>query len=116
MAQIWSRLGAKVTVVEYLDRILPRIHGEIAKSVQRLLARQGVGFTLNTAVGAIVADGGTARIKTENRSSGVVETLEADEVLVAIGRRPRTAGRGLEALGLQRDVFSPLIAAAPLSP
>ena len=103
LGQIWSRLGAKVTVVEYLDRILPGIDGEIAKSAQRLLARQGVGFTLNTAVGAIVADGGTARIKTENRSSGTVETLEADAVLVAIGRRPRTAGLGVEALGLQRD-------------
>ena len=103
LGQIWSRLGAKVTVVEYLDRILPGIDGELAKNAQRLLARQGIGFKLNTAVKSVTCAAETATVAIENRASGSVETLEADAVLVAIGRRPHTGGLGLEALGIQRD-------------
>ncbi|MCT7664280.1 dihydrolipoyl dehydrogenase [Shinella kummerowiae] len=103
LGQIWSRVGSKVTVVEYLDRILPGIDGEVAKTAQRILARHGTGFKLNTAVKAVTRTGETAAVEIENRTSGSVETLEADAVLVAIGRRPRSAGLGLEALGVQRD-------------
>jgi len=103
IGQIWSRLGAKVTVVEYLDRILPGIDGELARSAQRILARQGIDFTLNTSVKAIVRDGEVASVEIENRGSGALETLAADAVLVAIGRRPHTAGLGLEALGVRQD-------------
>lgn len=103
LGQIWSRLGTKVTVVEYLDRILPGIDGELTKNAQRLLARHGIGFKLNTAVKAAICAGETVSVEIENRASGSVETLEADAVLVAIGRRPRTGGLGLEALGVQRD-------------
>lgn len=103
LGQIWSRLGAKVTVVEYLDRILPGIDGELAKNAQRLLARNGIGFKLSAAVKAVARTGGTAAIEIENRGSGSLETLEADAVLVAIGRRPRTGGLGLETLGVRLD-------------
>jgi dihydrolipoamide dehydrogenase len=103
LGQIWSRLGSKVTVVEYLDRILPGIDGEVAKTAQRILARHGIGFKLNTAVKAVTRTGETAAVEIESRASGNGETLEADAVLVAIGRRPRSAGLGLEALGVQRD-------------
>ncbi|UDF32640.1 UNVERIFIED_ORG: dihydrolipoyl dehydrogenase (plasmid) [Roseateles sp. XES5] len=103
LGQIWSRLGARVTVVEYLDRILPGIDGELAKNAQRLLARHGIGFKLNTAVTSVTHAGETVAVEIENRASGSRETLEADAVLVAIGRRPYTGGLGLEALGVQRD-------------
>jgi dihydrolipoamide dehydrogenase len=103
IGQIWSRLGAKVTVVEYLDRILPGIDGELARNAQRILARQGIGFTLNAAVKTIARDGEAASVEIETRGSGELETLAADAVLVAIGRRPHTAGLGLEALGVRQD-------------
>ncbi len=103
IGQIWSRLGTQVTVVEYVDRILPGIDGEIAKAAQRIFSRHGIGFKLNAAVKTVRAAGATARIEIENRSSGAVEILEADAVLVAIGRRPRTAGLGLESLGVKLD-------------
>lgn len=101
IGQIWSRLGARVIIVEYLDRILPGIDGEIAKTAQRTLARQAIGFMLNVAVKAIVRSGETAEVEVESRVTGSVETLEADAALVAIGRRPQTRGLGLEALGVQ---------------
>lgn len=103
IGQIWSRLGSQVTVVEYVDRILPGIDGEIAKAAQRIFSRHGIGFKLNAAVKTVAAAGATARIEIENRSSGAVEILEADAVLVAIGRRPRTGGLGLESLGVKLD-------------
>jgi dihydrolipoamide dehydrogenase len=103
IGQIWSRLGAKVTVVEYLDRILPGMDGETAKNAQRIFARQGIGFMLNAAVEAVVDNGETAEIKIKSRASGKVEKLQADAVLVAIGRKPHTGGLGLEALRVRRD-------------
>ncbi len=103
LGQIWSRLGAKVTVVEYLDRILPGADGEIAKTAQRLLQRQGLAFQLGRKVMSVTQTGGKASITLERRDKGTTETLEADAVLVAIGRRPRTAGLGLEALGVALD-------------
>ncbi len=103
IGQIWSRLGSQVTVVEYVDRILPGIDGEIAKAAQRIFSRQCIGFKLNAAVKTVTAAGATARIEIENRSSGAVEILEADAVLVAIGRRPRTGDLGLESLGVKVD-------------
>ena len=103
IGQIWSRLGAKVTIVEYADRILPGIDGEVARNAQRIFSRHGIGFKLNAAVKTVTATGKTAEIEIENRSSGTVETLEADAVLVAIGRRPQTGGLGLETLGIRLD-------------
>ncbi|KAB2884316.1 MAG: dihydrolipoyl dehydrogenase [Albidovulum sp.] len=102
LGQVWARLGAKVTVVEYLDRILPGADGEIAKTAQRLLQRQGLAFQLGRKA-SVQRTGDKAKVTLERRDTGAVETLEADAVLVAIGRRPRTAGLGLEALGLALD-------------
>jgi len=103
LGQVWARLGAKVTVIEYLDRILPGADGEIAKTAQRLLQRQGLAFQLGRKVNAVVRDGAMASLTIERRDNGETDTLEADAVLVAIGRRPRTAGLGLEALGVALD-------------
>ena len=102
LGQVWARLGAKVTVVEYLDRILPGADGEIAKTAQRLLQRQGLAFQLGRKA-SVQRTGDKAKVTLERRDTGAVETLEADAVLVAIGRRPRTAGLGLEALGVALD-------------
>ena len=103
LGQVWARLGAKVTVVEYLDRILPGADGEIAKTAQRLLQRQGLAFQLGRKVASVTRDGARAAVTVERRDNGAVETIDADAVLVAIGRRPRTAGLGLESLGVAMD-------------
>ena len=103
LGQVWARLGAKVTVVEYLDRILPGADGEIAKTAQRLLSRQGLAFQLGRKVSAVTRKGAQAVVELERRDNGAAETIEADAVLVAIGRRPRTAGLGLETLGVAID-------------
>ncbi len=102
LGQVWSRLGARVTVVEYLDRILPGADGEIAKTAQRLLQRQGLAFQLRRKA-SVAREGAKAVVTLERRDTGATETLEADAVLVAIGRRPRTSGLGLEALGVTLD-------------
>lgn len=103
LGQVWARLGAKVTVVEYLDRILPGADGEIAKTAQRLLQRQGLAFQLGRKVASVTREGARAAVAVERRDNGAVETIDADAVLVAIGRRPRTAGLGLDALGVALD-------------
>ena len=103
LGQVWARLGAKVTVVEYLDRILPGADGEIAKTAQRLLQRQGLAFQLGRKVASVARDGARATLTVERRDTGAVDTIDADAVLVAIGRRPRTAGLGLDALGVTLD-------------
>jgi dihydrolipoamide dehydrogenase len=103
LGSVWSRLGAQVTVVEFLDRILPGMDGEIAKQAQRVLAKQGLKFRLGMKVtGAKSSKAGVA-LTAEPVKGGSAETIEADRVLVAIGRRPYTAGLGLEALGVKQD-------------
>lgn len=100
LGQVWARLGAKVTVVEYLDRILPGIDGEIAKLAQRALSKRGLKFQLGRAVTS-VETGDSGLILTMDRvGKDTQETIEADKVLVAIGRRPVTRGLGLEDLGV----------------
>jgi dihydrolipoamide dehydrogenase len=98
---VWKRLGAKVTVVEFLPRILPIADGEIAATVQKLLTKQGIEFHLNTKVtGALFSsDGKTVRV-TAVGPEGKEESFEGDRVLVAVGRRPYTVGLGLEAVGV----------------
>lgn len=100
LGQVWSRLGSKVTVVEYLDRILPGIDGDIAKLSQRALSKRGVKFQLSRALKSITK-GDTALALTLDRvGKDKQETLEADKVLIAIGRRPVTRGLNLEDLGV----------------
>ncbi len=104
MGSVWQRLGAQVTVVEFLDRILPGMDGEVSKQMQRILGRQGMTFRLSTKVtGATLTEGGVALSVAPAQGDGAAETLEADIVLVAIGRRPYTEGLGLEEAGVQRD-------------
>ena len=103
LGSVWSRLGADVQVVEFLDRILPGMDLEIAKQAQRVLQRQGLGFRLGSRVRSAEPAGSGLRVAVAGRDGGAEESLEADVVLVAIGRRPYLEGLGLDALGVERD-------------
>ncbi|CAD6505054.1 BgTH12-00553 [Blumeria graminis f. sp. triticale] len=104
MGSVWSRLGAKVSVVEYLSQIGgPGMDAEISKSVQKIFKKQGIEFKLNTKVIGGDASGEKVKLMVEAAKGGKPETLSADVVLVAIGRRPYTAGLGLENIGLETD-------------
>jgi dihydrolipoamide dehydrogenase len=100
LGSVWRRLGAEVTVVEFLDRILQGMDGEIAKSFQRIMEKQGVKFRLGHKVAKVEKAGAGAAVQIEPAAGGKAETLAADVVLIAIGRRAYTAGLGLEALGV----------------
>ncbi len=103
MGSVWQRLGAKVTVVEFLDRILPGMDGEVSKQMQRILGKQGMAFKLGMKVtGARTARKGVD-VTIEPAKGGAAETLTADVVLVAIGRKPYVEGLGLEEAGVALD-------------
>lgn len=103
MGSVWLRLGAKVTVVEFLDRIVPGMDGELGKTFQRTLKKQGMTFRLSTKVtGAKTAKSGVS-LTVEPAAGGDTETLEADVVLVAIGRRAYSEGLGLAGAGVALD-------------
>ena len=103
LGSVWRRLGAEVTVVEYLDRICPGIDEETAKTLQRSLAKQGMAFKLGSKVSQATASAGGVSLTLEPAAGGEAQALQADYVLVAIGRRPYTKGLGLETVGLQTD-------------
>jgi dihydrolipoamide dehydrogenase len=103
LGSVWNRLGAKVTVVEYLDRALPLHDGEISKQAQRIFEKQGIVFKLATKVTAAKLGKGNVTLTTEPAAGGDKSELIADVVLVAIGRRPYTDGLGLAALGVVMD-------------
>ncbi|MGB7076571.1 MAG: FAD-dependent oxidoreductase, partial [Xanthobacteraceae bacterium] len=103
LGSVWRRLGAEVTIVEFLDHILPGIDREIANQFHRMLQKQGLTFKLSSKVAAVDASGPTLKVRVEPAAGGAAETLEADVVLVAIGRVPYTEGLGLEALGVKKD-------------
>ena len=103
LGSVWHRLGAKVTVVEFLDRILPGMDGEIARQFQRILEKQGFVFRLGARVTGVDTSGKTLAAKVEPASGGAAETLEADVVLVCIGRVPYTDGLGLKEAGVVLD-------------
>lgn len=103
IGSVWKRLGATVTVVEYLDRILPGMDGEVARQFQRILEKQGFAFQLATKVTKVDVDRKRAVVTVEPAAGGEAKTLEADIVLVAIGRRPNTEGLGLEAAGVATE-------------
>jgi dihydrolipoamide dehydrogenase len=103
MGSVWQRLGAKVTVVEFLDRIMPGMDGEVSKQMKRILTKQGMAFKLSTKVtGAKIGPKGVA-LTLEAAAGGAAETLETDIVLVAVGRRPYTDGLGLKEAGVALD-------------
>ena len=101
MGSVYARLGTQVTVVEYLDAITPGMDGEVAKAFQKILTKQGLKFILGAAVQGVEATGTGAKVTFKSRQTEAVETLETDVVLVATGRKPYTAGLGLEALGVE---------------
>ncbi|UEM20373.1 dihydrolipoyl dehydrogenase [Skermanella mucosa] len=101
MASVWGRLGAEVTVIEFLDRILPGMDGEVSKQMQRILGKQGMTFKLNTKVTAAAVGNEGVTLTVEPSKGGDAQQIEADVVLVAIGRRPYTAGLGLEEIGVE---------------
>ena len=103
LGSVWRRLGAQVIVVEFLDRILPGMDGEVAKQFQRLLEKQGFAFKLGAKVTGIDSSGATLKVQVEPAAGGVAETLDADVVLVAIGRVPHTEGLGLKEAGVALD-------------
>ena len=103
LGSVWRRLGSEVTVVEFLDRILPGLDGEVARQSQRILTRQGMAFRLSSKVASVDKSGRTLKVSIEPAAGGAAEVLEADVVLVSIGRRPFTDGLGLDEAGVKRD-------------
>ncbi|KAA1058094.1 dihydrolipoyl dehydrogenase [Azospirillum argentinense] len=103
LGSVWGRLGAQVTVVEFLDRILPTMDGEVSKQMQRILGKQGMTFKLGSKVtGAKITNTGVT-LSVEPAAGGTAEEIEADVVLVAIGRRAYTNGLGLDTVGVEMD-------------
>ncbi len=103
LGSVWRRLGSEVTVVEYLDRILPGMDGDIARSFQRILTKQGLVFKLASKVTGVSKSGASLSVILEPAAGGKAETFAADAVLVAVGRVPYTKGLGLEAAGIAID-------------
>jgi dihydrolipoamide dehydrogenase len=103
LGSVWRRLGAKVTVVEFLDRITPGLDGEVAKAFQRILTKQGIAFRLSSKVTGATVKGDVVDLTFEPVAGGAAETIQADRVLLAIGRQPVTDGLGLEAAGVAVD-------------
>jgi dihydrolipoamide dehydrogenase len=103
MGSVWRRLGAEVTVVEFLDRLVPGVDKEIASTFQRILKKQKMKFKMSTKVVASRKEGGKVVLDVEAAKGGKPESLKADIVLVATGRRPYTDGLGLPAAGVKMD-------------
>ena len=103
LGSVWRRLGAEVTVIEFLDRILPGMDGEVARQFQRMLQKQGFAFHLGHKVTKIETSGGGVKAVIEPTAGGEAKALEAEVALIAIGRRPFTENLGLEAQGVVMD-------------
>lgn len=103
LGSVWSRLGAKVTVIEYLDKILGGMDGDLSKQAQKLLAKQGLEFNLSAKVTGVEKTATGAKVTFEPVAGGEAQVLEADIVLVSTGRKPYTEGLGLEAVGVALD-------------
>ena len=103
LGSVWSRLGAKVTVIEFLDRILPGMDGEIAKQAQRVLAKQGPTFKLSSKVTSAQKAKSGVTLAVEPVDGGKKENVASDVVLLSVGRHPYTEGLGLEEVGVQVD-------------
>jgi dihydrolipoamide dehydrogenase len=103
LGSVWRRLGAAVTVVEFLDRVVPGNDFDLAKNFQRLLEKQGIAFKLSSKVTAVESSSAKLKARIEPAAGGAPETIEADVVLVAIGRVPYTQGLGLDGAGVKLD-------------
>ncbi|GGO95853.1 dihydrolipoyl dehydrogenase [Stakelama pacifica] len=103
LGSVWRRLGAKVTCVEFLDQILPGFDGEVRKESNKIFKKQGIEFKLGTKVTGVEVKGDKATLTLEPAKGGDSETMEADCVLVSIGRRPNTDGLALDKAGLKTN-------------
>lgn len=103
LGSVWRRLGAKVTVVEFLDHILPGMDQEVRVQFERILKKQGMTLKLATKVAAVDRINGKIELQLEPAEGGAAETLACDVTLVCIGRKPYTDGLGLETVGVQMD-------------
>ena len=101
LGSVWRRVGAKVTCVEFLDQILPGFDDDVRKEANKIFKKQGIEFRLGTKVTGVKVDGGKATLTMEPAKGGPAETIQADVVLVSIGRRPNTEGLALDKAGLQ---------------
>jgi dihydrolipoamide dehydrogenase len=100
LGSVWRRLGAEVIVVEFLDQLLPGMDGDVRKEAAKIFKKQGMTLKLGTKVTGVAVDGKTAKVTVEPAKGGEPEVIEADVVLVSIGRRPNTEGLGLDKIGL----------------
>ena len=103
LGSVWNRLGADVTCVEFLDQILPGMDGDVRKESNKIFKKQGITFKLSTKVTGVTVKGKKAHLTLEPAAGGEEEVMEADCVLVSIGRRPNTEGLGLDAIGLETN-------------
>ncbi|HEU5285659.1 MAG TPA: dihydrolipoyl dehydrogenase, partial [Sphingomicrobium sp.] len=101
LGSVWRRLGSQVTVVEYLDEILPGMDGEVRKECAKIFKKQGFEIRTSSKVTSAKVNGASVALTVEPAKGGAAETIEADAVLVSIGRRPNTDGLGLDAIGLK---------------
>ncbi|MEM6847791.1 MAG: dihydrolipoyl dehydrogenase [Pseudomonadota bacterium] len=103
LGSVWRRLGAEITVVEFLDRIVPTEDGEVSKQFQKILQKQGMTFKMKTKVTGVDTSGNAIKVTVEPAEGGEAEVLETDVVLVSIGRKPFTDGLGLDGVGVEMD-------------
>ena len=101
LGSVWRRLGVEVTVVEFLDQLLPGMDMDVRKEAAKIFAKQGMTLKLGTKVTGVAVKGKTAKVTVEPAAGGAAEVLDADVVLVAIGRRPNTDGLALDRIGLE---------------
>lgn len=103
LGAVWKRLGADVTVIEYLDRILPGMDTDLSKEALKIFTKQGLNFKLGSKVTSVKPHKSGVDLTVEPAAGGTAENLKADIVLVAVGRKPYTDGLGLETVGVKRD-------------
>jgi len=103
MGSVWSRLGAEVTVIEYLDCITPGMDREISQEFQKILIKQGIKFKLNSKVSSVKNKDNSVLVTFTDNKTSKTETIEADKVLVSVGRKPYTEGLNLSKIGIKKD-------------
>ena len=103
MGSVWSRLGSEVIVIEYLDHITPGMDREVSKEFQKILTKQGIKFRLNCKVSSIENKDNLVKIKFIEKNKNNEEIIEADKVLVSVGRKPYTEGLNLSKIGIKKD-------------
>ena len=103
MGSVWSRLGAEVTVIEYLDHITPGMDREISQEFQKILNKQGIKFKLNSKVSSVKDKNNSVLVTFSDNKTSKDETIEADKVLVSVGRKPYTEGLNLSKIGVKKD-------------